>query len=162
MICFLCVPKQSFLLGHQKKYIAWLWLISSTHCISSVCLQDVEANTVRLKEHEEDVLVLERSNNRSSSSSPLKYIYLLLSMLTLGIYGKTMICYISTTSNYMSNPDLWPVLQVHCDVRNSREDSGTSSGDSETWFPVHRARYFTVHSEKYMPLNRETISNNSL
>ncbi|KAK9969807.1 hypothetical protein ABG768_027954 [Culter alburnus] len=36
-------------------------------------LRDVEANTVRLKEHEEDVLVLERSNNRSSSSSPLKY-----------------------------------------------------------------------------------------
>ncbi|CAM4607070.1 unnamed protein product [Leuciscus chuanchicus] len=35
--------------------------------------RDVEANTVRLKEHEEDVLVLERSNNRSSSSSPLKY-----------------------------------------------------------------------------------------
>lgn len=46
-----------------------------------VCVQDVEANTVRLKEHEEDVLVLERSNNRSSSSSPLKYIYLLLSEL---------------------------------------------------------------------------------
>ncbi|KAG1938953.1 rap guanine nucleotide exchange factor [Pimephales promelas] len=36
-------------------------------------LRDVEANTVRLKEHEEDVLVLERSNNRSSTSSPLKY-----------------------------------------------------------------------------------------
>ncbi|XP_051564050.1 rap guanine nucleotide exchange factor 4-like isoform X2 [Myxocyprinus asiaticus] len=36
-------------------------------------LKDVEANTVRLKEHEEDVLVLERSNSRSSSSSPLKY-----------------------------------------------------------------------------------------
>uniref|UniRef100_W5KWE5 Rap guanine nucleotide exchange factor 4 n=1 Tax=Astyanax mexicanus TaxID=7994 RepID=W5KWE5_ASTMX len=39
-------------------------------------LRDVEANTVRLKEHEEDVLVLEKSNIRSSShagSSPLKY-----------------------------------------------------------------------------------------
>ncbi|XP_016131767.1 rap guanine nucleotide exchange factor 4 [Sinocyclocheilus grahami] len=36
-------------------------------------LRDVEANTVRLKEHEEDVLVLEKTNNRSSSSSPLKY-----------------------------------------------------------------------------------------
>nr|XP_055071495.1 rap guanine nucleotide exchange factor 4 isoform X2 [Misgurnus anguillicaudatus] len=36
-------------------------------------LRDVEANTVRLKEHEEDVLVLEKSNSRSSSSSPLKY-----------------------------------------------------------------------------------------
>ncbi|XP_009302705.1 rap guanine nucleotide exchange factor 4 isoform X3 [Danio rerio] len=36
-------------------------------------LRDVEANTVRLKEHEEDVLVLEKANNRSSSSSPLKY-----------------------------------------------------------------------------------------
>uniref|UniRef100_A0A672T717 Rap guanine nucleotide exchange factor 4-like n=1 Tax=Sinocyclocheilus grahami TaxID=75366 RepID=A0A672T717_SINGR len=34
---------------------------------------DVEANTVRLKEHEEDVLVLEKTNNRGSSSSPLKY-----------------------------------------------------------------------------------------
>uniref|UniRef100_A0A8C1UU22 Rap guanine nucleotide exchange factor (GEF) 4 n=1 Tax=Cyprinus carpio TaxID=7962 RepID=A0A8C1UU22_CYPCA len=36
-------------------------------------LRDVEANTVRLKEHEEDVLVLEKTNNRSSGSSPLKY-----------------------------------------------------------------------------------------
>ncbi|KAI7809068.1 putative rap guanine nucleotide exchange factor 4 [Triplophysa rosa] len=36
-------------------------------------LRDVEANTVRLKEHEEDVLVLEKSNSRGSSSSPLKY-----------------------------------------------------------------------------------------
>ncbi|XP_016381020.1 rap guanine nucleotide exchange factor 4-like [Sinocyclocheilus rhinocerous] len=36
-------------------------------------LRDVEANTVRLKEHEEDVLVLEKTKNRSSSSSPLKY-----------------------------------------------------------------------------------------
>uniref|UniRef100_A0A4W4H2S7 Rap guanine nucleotide exchange factor 4 n=1 Tax=Electrophorus electricus TaxID=8005 RepID=A0A4W4H2S7_ELEEL len=39
-------------------------------------LRDVEANTVRLKEHEEDVLVLEKSSIRSSShagSSPLKY-----------------------------------------------------------------------------------------
>lgn len=100
-----------------------------------VCIQDVEANTVRLKEHEEDVLVLERSNNRSSSSSPLKYIYLLLLILTLRIkdyYRKTINCYMSTTSNYMSNRDLGTVLQVHCDVRNSREDSGTSSGDSET------------------------------
>ncbi|RXN07140.1 rap guanine nucleotide exchange factor 4-like protein [Labeo rohita] len=35
--------------------------------------KDVEANTVRLKEHEEDVLVLEKTNNRGSSSSPLKY-----------------------------------------------------------------------------------------
>ncbi|XP_059417408.1 rap guanine nucleotide exchange factor 4-like isoform X2 [Carassius carassius] len=46
-------------------------------------LRDVEANTVRLKEHEEDVLVLEKTNNRSSSSSPLKYISILLSVLTL-------------------------------------------------------------------------------
>uniref|UniRef100_A0A8C1QS02 Rap guanine nucleotide exchange factor (GEF) 4 n=1 Tax=Cyprinus carpio TaxID=7962 RepID=A0A8C1QS02_CYPCA len=36
-------------------------------------LRDVEANTVRLKEHEEDVLVLEKTNNRGSTSSPLKY-----------------------------------------------------------------------------------------
>ncbi|XP_026128460.1 rap guanine nucleotide exchange factor 4 isoform X3 [Carassius auratus] len=36
-------------------------------------LRDVEANTVRLKEHEEDVLVLEKTNNRASTSSPLKY-----------------------------------------------------------------------------------------
>ncbi|XP_076858904.1 rap guanine nucleotide exchange factor 4 isoform X3 [Brachyhypopomus gauderio] len=39
-------------------------------------LRDVEANTVRLKEHEEDVLVLEKSSIRNSShagSSPLKY-----------------------------------------------------------------------------------------
>ncbi|XP_060785998.1 rap guanine nucleotide exchange factor 4 isoform X3 [Neoarius graeffei] len=39
-------------------------------------LRDVEANTVRLKEHEADVLVLEKSNIRSFShagSSPLKY-----------------------------------------------------------------------------------------
>lgn len=36
-------------------------------------IRDVEANTVRLKEHEEDVLVLEKSNSRGSSSSPLKY-----------------------------------------------------------------------------------------
>ncbi|XP_062862710.1 rap guanine nucleotide exchange factor 4 isoform X2 [Trichomycterus rosablanca] len=39
-------------------------------------LRDVEANTVRLKEHEEDVLVLEKSNIRSSChavSSPYKY-----------------------------------------------------------------------------------------
>ncbi|XP_035391959.1 rap guanine nucleotide exchange factor 4 isoform X3 [Electrophorus electricus] len=39
-------------------------------------LRDVEANTVRLKEHEEDVLVLEKSSIRSSShagSSPLKH-----------------------------------------------------------------------------------------
>ncbi|TSM68884.1 Rap guanine nucleotide exchange factor 4 [Bagarius yarrelli] len=39
-------------------------------------LRDVEANTVRLKEHEADVLVLEKSNIRGSNhagSSPLKY-----------------------------------------------------------------------------------------
>uniref|UniRef100_A0A8C2EY32 Rap guanine nucleotide exchange factor (GEF) 4 n=1 Tax=Cyprinus carpio TaxID=7962 RepID=A0A8C2EY32_CYPCA len=35
------------------------------HCTNS--------NTVRLKEHEEDVLVLEKTNNRGSTSSPLKY-----------------------------------------------------------------------------------------
>ncbi|XP_016150242.1 rap guanine nucleotide exchange factor 4-like [Sinocyclocheilus grahami] len=41
--------------------------------LSLLSTTDVEANTVRLKEHEEDVLVLEKTNNRGSSSSPLKY-----------------------------------------------------------------------------------------
>lgn len=34
-----------------------------------VCLQDVEANTVRLKEHQQDVLVLEKSPSGVRPSS---------------------------------------------------------------------------------------------
>uniref|UniRef100_A0A8C2EX68 Rap guanine nucleotide exchange factor (GEF) 4 n=1 Tax=Cyprinus carpio TaxID=7962 RepID=A0A8C2EX68_CYPCA len=52
---------------HYMYYV--LLLIERFEQISS----DVEANTVRLKEHEEDVLVLEKTNNRGSTSSPLKY-----------------------------------------------------------------------------------------
>ena len=38
-----------------------------------VCVQDVEANTVRLKEHEQPVLVLEKSP-RASNMGSIKYV----------------------------------------------------------------------------------------
>ena len=73
--------------------------------------QDVEANTVRLKEHEQPVLVLEKSP-RASTLGSIKYVFRRWISLYVhpGFYTKCN-CMFSC------------FLQIHCDFRNTREDS---------------------------------------
>ncbi|KAB5577133.1 hypothetical protein PHYPO_G00206430 [Pangasianodon hypophthalmus] len=83
-------------------------------------LRDVEANTVRLKEHEADVLVLEKSNIRSSShagSSPLKY------TVMSGTPEKILEHFLETmkldskfteSGTFITNPALDDFVLMHC------------------------------------------------
>lgn len=77
-------------------------------------LQDVEANTVRLKEHEQAVLVLEKSP-RASTLGSIKYTCF-----------EKINKYIHKSWNLSSSSSsffCFVFVQVHCDLRHSAEDS---------------------------------------
>uniref|UniRef100_A0A8C1M9I4 Rap guanine nucleotide exchange factor (GEF) 4 n=1 Tax=Cyprinus carpio TaxID=7962 RepID=A0A8C1M9I4_CYPCA len=82
-------------------------------------LRDVEANTVRLKEHEEDVLVLEKTNNRSSGSSPLNPVHLFFRYTVMSGTPEKILEHLLETlkldSQFTeSDPALDDFLLMHC------------------------------------------------
>ena len=78
-------------------------------------LRDVEANTVRLKEHGRDVLVLEKvSANSSARHSHYKY--------------STFLCYFRRLVGLIGGNIRR--LQVHRHGRNAAEDAGAFAGDA--------------------------------
>uniref|UniRef100_A0A9J8B345 Rap guanine nucleotide exchange factor 4 n=1 Tax=Cyprinus carpio carpio TaxID=630221 RepID=A0A9J8B345_CYPCA len=95
-------------------------------------LRDVEANTVRLKEHDQDVLVLQKSLRPSSHGNipaHFKYMITSISLLSLPIHflihlqsmNPSMHLFKQTTFALSGFAG-----QIHCDVRQPREDSGAS------------------------------------
>ena len=79
----------------------------------------MEANTVRLKEHEQAVLVLEKSP-RTSTLGSIKYV---------SVQG-VLHAYFKVYSRILTSP-LTHLLQVHCDIGNTREDFGALPGVHE-------------------------------
>lgn len=70
----------------------------------------MEANTVRLKEHEQPVLVLEKSP-RASTLGSIKWVFIRSSSHYVCCVLEEKHCVFSC------------FLQVHCDFRDTREDS---------------------------------------
>lgn len=80
----------------------------------------MEANTVRLKEHEQAVLVLEKSP-RASTLGSIKYVC--LSVISLAHTVCTTLCVSEKCVFFNGVLCILLTLQVHCDIRNAREDS---------------------------------------
>uniref|UniRef100_A0A8C1SQM2 Rap guanine nucleotide exchange factor 4 n=1 Tax=Cyprinus carpio TaxID=7962 RepID=A0A8C1SQM2_CYPCA len=95
-------------------------------------LRDVEANTVRLKEHDQDVLVLQKSLRPSSHGNipaHFKYMITSISLLSLPIHFLIHLQSMNPSMHLFKQTTFAMsgfAGQIHCDVRQPREDSGAS------------------------------------
>uniref|UniRef100_A0A9J8CXH9 Rap guanine nucleotide exchange factor 4 n=1 Tax=Cyprinus carpio carpio TaxID=630221 RepID=A0A9J8CXH9_CYPCA len=117
-------------------------------------LRDVEANTVRLKEHDQDVLVLQKSLRPSSHGNipaHFKYMITSISLLSLPIHflihlqsmNPSMHLFKQTTFALSGFAG-----QIHCDVRQPREDSGASAGDDASQGSEQERLDYSVASKR--------------
>uniref|UniRef100_A0A8C1KDE8 Rap guanine nucleotide exchange factor 4 n=1 Tax=Cyprinus carpio TaxID=7962 RepID=A0A8C1KDE8_CYPCA len=101
-------------------------------------LRDVEANTVRLKEHDQDVLVLQKSLRPSSHGNipaHFKYMITSISLLSLPIHFLIHLQSMNPSMHLFKQTTFAMsgfAGQIHCDVRQPREDSGASAGDDHS------------------------------
>lgn len=80
---------------------------------------------MRLKEHDQPVLVLEKSP-RASTLGSIKYVCVFVCEEQFKLSTKS-----DVEHTFMQLFESSCLFQVHCDIRNTREDSRTLLGDHE-------------------------------
>uniref|UniRef100_A0A8C2GT47 Rap guanine nucleotide exchange factor 4 n=1 Tax=Cyprinus carpio TaxID=7962 RepID=A0A8C2GT47_CYPCA len=113
-------------------------------------LRDVEANTVRLKEHDQDVLVLQKSLRPSSHGNipaHFKYMITSISLLSLPIHFLIHLQSMNPSMHLFKQTTFAMsgfAGQIHCDVRQPREDSGGSEQERLDYSVASKRRVLSL------------------